>query len=250
MKGYNIQKADALIDVFKDFSAINNDSKRTYVLLKTQRLFTVIQIVADSIKDNTSLQDRVRHLSLSLFDNFTSVIFVGGGEGESETRSAHVAQLAGLLELAATLGHVSQESSSLIIRELFTVHDLVGSARVVVPEGERWATANLFDVPVPSYKGQNAAYRRKDKGRGGSIASVTSGRRYIKDNKGHPIKDSRDDAVLSLLKQHDNLTVTDFVSVMPDVSEKTIQRQLLRMVGEGRLVKVGSRRWTRYSVRR
>jgi hypothetical protein len=41
----------------------------------------------------------------------------------------------------------------------------------------------------------------------------------------------------------------DFVKVIPECSEKTIQRELLDLVGKGVLKKEGERRWSTYSLR-
>ncbi len=61
-------------------------------------------------------------------------------------------------------------------------------------------------------------------------------------------KNDRRTIILALIKQKPNLGVKDFIKSIPDVSEKTIQRELLAMVAEGLLVKKGERRWSTYSL--
>jgi hypothetical protein len=61
-------------------------------------------------------------------------------------------------------------------------------------------------------------------------------------------KSDRRTIILALIKQKPALGVKDFVKSIPDVSEKTIQRELLAMVAEGALVKRGERRWSTYSL--
>ena len=59
---------------------------------------------------------------------------------------------------------------------------------------------------------------------------------------------NRQAVIVDLLKKKSDLNVKDFSLVIRDCSEKTIQRELLRLVGEGVLKKVGERRWSRYSL--
>lgn len=67
-------------------------------------------------------------------------------------------------------------------------------------------------------------------------------------NKVDAGKSDRRTIILALIKQKPALGVKDFVKSIPDVSEKTIQRELLAMVSEGLLVKKGERRWSTYSL--
>lgn len=63
------------------------------------------------------------------------------------------------------------------------------------------------------------------------------------------VRDDRRKIILALIKQKPELTVKDITKSIPGVSEKTIQRELLAMVGEGILEKHGERRWSTYSLR-
>lgn len=62
-------------------------------------------------------------------------------------------------------------------------------------------------------------------------------------------RDDRRKIILALIKQKPALTVKDIAKSIPNVSEKTIQRELFAMVGEGTLEKRGERRWSTYSLR-
>ncbi|MDO8520824.1 MAG: hypothetical protein Q7S52_01800 [bacterium] len=62
-------------------------------------------------------------------------------------------------------------------------------------------------------------------------------------------RDDRRKIILALIKQKPALTIRDITKSIPQVSEKTIQRELLSMVGEGILQKRGERRWSTYSLR-
>ncbi len=63
-------------------------------------------------------------------------------------------------------------------------------------------------------------------------------------------KFDRENKILEILQTRNNLTIKDFSPVIKGCSEKTIQRELLRLVKSGVLNKEGERRWSRYSLAR
>ena len=58
---------------------------------------------------------------------------------------------------------------------------------------------------------------------------------------------SRRDAVLDLVRKREQASIKDISSVIRDVSEKTIQRELQALMDEGLIVRRGERRWSMYS---
>lgn len=61
-------------------------------------------------------------------------------------------------------------------------------------------------------------------------------------------KNSRQTTILNLLKKKKEIMVKDVTPLIPGVSEKTVQRELLSMVLSGILRKEGEKRWSRYSL--
>lgn len=71
----------------------------------------------------------------------------------------------------------------------------------------------------------------------------------VRRNESEVGKGDRRTIILALIKQKPQLAVKDISKSIPDVSEKTIQRELLAMVAEGILAKKGERRWSTYSLK-
>lgn len=59
-------------------------------------------------------------------------------------------------------------------------------------------------------------------------------------------KTNRRDIILQLVKDRKEITVKDAAREIQDFSEKTLQRELVSLVDEGVLERVGSRRWSKY----
>jgi predicted ArsR family transcriptional regulator len=63
-------------------------------------------------------------------------------------------------------------------------------------------------------------------------------------------RSSRREVILGVISSRDNCSIKDIATKLPQVSEKTIQRELSAMVEEGILIKEGDRRWSTYRVAR
>jgi hypothetical protein len=58
----------------------------------------------------------------------------------------------------------------------------------------------------------------------------------------------RRNLIITEIKKQGEVSVKDIAKIMTDVSEKTLQRELISMVDEKIIVKKGERRWSRYSI--
>lgn len=61
-------------------------------------------------------------------------------------------------------------------------------------------------------------------------------------------RESRRTRVLKLIKDKHEVTIKDITNHFPELSEKTIQRELIALVESGVLKKTGERRWSRYAL--
>ena len=75
----------------------------------------------------------------------------------------------------------------------------------------------------------------------------------IKDNLKDIIKDTTKDnnqervsKIKGLLRDFKPRNVKDIASLFPEVSEKTIQREINRLIGQGIIKRIGDRRWSTY----
>lgn len=61
-------------------------------------------------------------------------------------------------------------------------------------------------------------------------------------------KQSRRARIVKLVKDNREVSIKDIIAHFADVSEKTIQRELVSLAEEGVLKRTGERRWSRYSL--
>ena len=81
-----------------------------------------------------------------------------------------------------------------------------------------------------------------------SLNKRLSERVIIKDKKDSVKKNTRQEAILSIIKNKKEVMIKDISSQVKGYSDKTIQRDVLGMVKDGILIKSGEKRWSRYSL--
>lgn len=62
------------------------------------------------------------------------------------------------------------------------------------------------------------------------------------------VKNDRQTLILSTIRSKGESSIKDLTDIIRGCSEKTIQRELIALVGSGDLLKTGERRWSRYSI--
>lgn len=65
---------------------------------------------------------------------------------------------------------------------------------------------------------------------------------------GHAEINARQERILGVLRERQNLKISDFFGLFQDVSSKTIQRDLTDLVTRNMIQRSGEKRWTMYSV--
>jgi hypothetical protein len=63
------------------------------------------------------------------------------------------------------------------------------------------------------------------------------------------LKNDRRNNIFALLKDKPEIMIKDIAQVIKNCSEKTLQRELMSLVKEGVLKKIGEKRWSKYSLK-
>jgi hypothetical protein len=258
----------------KDINLIK-DMEKTYQR-KIEKISQAIYLVSNHLKDNEPLKWELRKESIG----FLSCIRSMGDSEEGidlppdlvvDALATYARDLISLLTLATVSGLMSKNNGVIIIQEienlLSALHDSL-SLNVARPG---YVLSHDFFATDPEL--QQHLTQSFSKGQIGMISDKVSGLFNEKipfppktknqnlaqspenidksGNKVDPIKDKKDSRqlrILTLLRARSNLSIKDFASVIPDCSEKTIQRELLELVEKGVIKKEGERRWSTYSI--
>lgn len=227
----------------------------SFLFLKTkiERLTTALYMVSQLISESEPLRSTLRTRGVKLLSRVHSQ----EGQETVHTLTGGISEIISLLDVAYHTGHISQMNWNILRREYMNISSFLEERDQDVIGQGAYLDENAFHVD--SLLGESASIQRERK-----EFSLTS-HVPIKDKAEYqgqkrtkpPVeqssmvpkkKDGRRMAIMALLKKQKNITVRDVTLVIPEVSEKTLQRELISLVREGVLKREGERRWSTYSL--
>lgn len=200
---------------------------------KGQKILAAVYLITDHLSDIEPIRTTLRSVATDLV--CASSLEVGG-----LVRNIEV-----LLGGAVFAGLISEKNSSVIVYEVKHFY------QSQLEEGESdmfrefFAKENSFgSLPQTNIKDIKRTQSHSllvGTQRPGSILSDMN-----KFEKNIINKGSRQDKILSFINDRKSAVIKDIVSLFPEVSEKTVQRELNSLIEAGRITKRGSKRWSMY----
>ncbi len=212
------------------------DIRRVYIYKKAERLAKAIHLVAPAFTSSPALRNRIDTIAVGLVD-----AAVLPPMSAREALSRELLALSSVLAIARVGSLLSAMNAEMIAREAHILLSEIASyeePRLFLDDAPSLATLARTAGSTP----MKSAVRRE--------RSEVEPRSVIKDNKGHvldnPPYSHRRDAILAILSERGPSYIKEISTVLRDISEKTIQRELAHLVAEGSVLKVGERRWSHY----
>jgi len=244
----------------------HNDRDLFTVYKKVEAISSAVFLTTSLMPDSEVLKAKLREQALQALAKIGTWISAPSIQvGKFQELASEVFELSSLLDSAYWSGSVSQMNISVIQEEIKKLYELIDSlfskykSKFFIDanlfkdaeqdKGQISSQNNVFDHYTPykghiikdikdkqSNKGQNSEKVIKDniKDRSREVVSET--------------KNQRREVILKFLGDHAAASIKDIAGLIPDVSEKTLQRELLSLVAEGLVKKTGERRWSTYSL--
>lgn len=225
------------------------DIRRVYIYKKAERLAKAIHLVSPAFRTAPALRNRMDQIAIGLVD---AAILPPSAARDSMSRE--LLALSSVLSIARTGGLLSAMNAELIARE----------AQQLLQEIATYEEPRLFLDDAPSLAslakeaGIDRAHpqaSRVNVAPANEPRTVISGTRPQTPHKGQSsigqVKDkavARREAIKSILSTKGPSYIKDISTMIRDVSEKTIQRELQALVDAGEVSKKGERRWTQYAL--
>lgn len=239
---------DIVLDKGIFSNVFNKDIRRVYLYKKSERLAKAIHLVAPAFTSSPTLRERLEDVAIGLID-----AAVLPPTEAREYLSQDLLTLSSVLAIARTTGILSAMNADLISRE----------AQNLLREVASYEEPHLFLEEAPTLsmlaKEMHAQTGRPVLGQLPAPVAPTAPRNNVRKTPTHNAKghisdkspqkaDARREAILSVLKTKGPSYIKDISTVIRDVSEKTIQRELQALVEAGKVTRTGERRWTTYSL--
>ena len=243
--------------------------KMSFILKKTEKIATAVYMVTDFLADSEPLRIQLRTVSLELV-SMTRKISARSSEPHyvlADEVVRGVEEIVMLVTLAMTIGLISEMNAKILISELHKVSAEVatqygekkvsivthpGYANVVLTDSFFGVETSPITAPV-FHKGQESNKGHeitRQVSTAGIASSMSAYRPQLSVTKKTDLgnKIARRNDVLTIIRTKKKVSIKDISELMTDMSEKTIQRELLALVTEGVLVKEGEKRWSTYRI--
>lgn len=221
---------------------------------RSYRLAAAVFMISNLIGQDEELRTKIRNLSLNLVSMSVSLKDINFLEAKKSIADIekNSLELMSILDIASVSGLISEMNGSILkeefqsfILELGGFSEKFGDDKSASVKSifSQSPVANIEINPEKTSAGYNdklnEVYKSNQKNaignRGGNF-------------NGHKRKDFRKNTILEFIKGHGVVSIKDIVPNINGCSEKTIQRELISLISEGKIKKVGERRWSKYSI--
>lgn len=225
-----------------------------FIFKKTEKITSALYLISGLLKDEEPIKWELRDKGINLISSSFTASSSLPGDKNAVIQSLFTAALEtlSLLNVARISNLISEMNHRLLVREIDNIVVLLRDHLAMSAEKAGYVLSESFFKTPDMFTSGFKSDTRRSRGSGttGDKENYAQEDRYV---KGHDSlqqkKTSRQETILTVLRSQSNLTIKDFSKVIKDCSEKTIQRELLDLVGRGLVKKEGERRWSRYSLK-
>ena len=222
-------------------------------------IVAAIYMVSNILPTGEPLQKELRQSSLALLSVANDI---AGARGESYDRktaeiNTTIKKIIAFLEVGVTLFLVSEMNFRVLRLELMALGGSYESRRMGLIDIEsllktdRENAFGVSDTPQEKYKGHTKVIKdiktpilinvlNKP------LAPTFGAKSFIKDKSTD--SEDRKSKILISLKNKEQKTIADIKNGFPDVSFKTIQRDLQSLIDSKKIERIGERRWSMYRI--
>lgn len=256
--------SDFVLDKFIFSNVFEKDIRRIYIYRKSERLAKAIQLITPAFSGAPSLRNRLDGIAVGLID---SAILPPSSAREALSRE--LLALSSILSVARTGGLLSDMNADLITREAHLLLQEIASYEEPRLFMEEVLTLAELAKRAPDLRDLSSTRSTTDTGARSRPSTSRDSAQFKKQaprdfspgetgDKGHhqghikdkemlsPGQSDRQQAIMTILSTKGPSYIKDISTVIRDVSEKTIQRELQTLVAKGAIQKAGERRWTQY----
>jgi hypothetical protein len=225
-----------------------------YIFKKTEKITAALYLISGLLKDEEPIKWELRDRGIDLLSSSFTASSSVPGDKNIVIQSLFTAALEtlSLLNVARVSNLVSEMNHRLLAREIDNIVSMLKDRLAQSAENAGYVLSESFfktpDLFSTGFKPDTRIVKGNEQS--SRMPESPAEERYSKGQGNLKQKKSnRQEMILNVLKNGSNLSVKDFTKVIKDVSEKTIQRELLFLVEKGLVRKEGKRRWSRYSLK-
>lgn len=215
---------------------------------KSYRLAAAVFLISNIIENNDELRTKMKKLSLDLVSMSVNLKDISFDQTNNLLRSIekNALELISMLDIASVSGLISEMNGRIIKGEFQSFISELNKFSDKSNEDKNTSVKSIF-IDTNKLNIENnfeKTYSINSAIQSETVKNNLSG----KNGNGHKRKDTRKNTILEFIKGHNNASIKDIVPNITGCSEKTVQRELIVLISENKIKKVGERRWSRYSI--
>ena len=246
---------------FRSVKSLDKNYKFTFCYKKASKLLKAIYILTDSeYPPNKTLKDSIISTGHVIVKDIID-LFTGRRVSKNDLEG-NILYVISLLDVASAGGVINENNGGILADEYQKLLGLIdglendeiygfGGTDQSVEEA-----VNIGPIPqIPKILPKKVAPRAGAAMGADKPKTTKSPQIYQGQSKGHNVSyvtsvrgGDREKSIMEEIKKMGVVNIKDISAVLPNLSEKTVQRELLNMVAKGILKKEGERRWSKYSL--
>ena len=229
----------------------NRAADRAY--RRAERIAAAVHLLTNHIENTEPLRVALRKEATNLL---AAILMIrdemrSSNSGNVVDAISSIRHLISLVRMLAISGFASMQNVQAIVEALDELGNFIqASQRTNFSESITITRDELLDVgALPARQATYAIKDVKDSHvsrEASGDRSVTRAVNTVLQNNGQ--NSVRVQSILEILKSTGSMGIKEICSNLPEYSEKMIQRELLQLVADGKVLKSGLKRWSRYSV--
>lgn len=219
-----------------------------YIVKKVDKICNALYIITSFFLESEPLRVSIRKKTIDILSDISSLRALGDLKNVRYVArtSIHITELMALLTLARSTDLISDMNYRILEQELTALANFGDKSGGPVFEKKYFDTELLLskvDTQKPTFdKGTNSPEKPQLRDRNPRIDGEKGSISEQKDS----VKRKRSDLIINLIKEYGHVTIRDISKHFPEYSQKTIQRELIELIGRGIIRKEGDKRWTTY----
>lgn len=223
---------------------------------RTYRLIAAVFVVVKLMDSENDLRQRIEKLALSIMS--LCVRLKDSNEQNSislnQDIERYILEIMSFIDVASLSGFISTMNGAILKQEFQAfLSELALYIKSITTEQSAAVHDILKTNFVENSINETKTFEKDNRTNFGIGPDKTLGlgegdRFPVGHDKGHKRKDTRKTLIYEYLEKHSDVSIRDIVPNIRGCSEKTVQRELLDLIKEGKVKKTGERRWSRYSV--
>ncbi len=234
------------VDVKTNPFGSNRSAEKVY--RKSERLVAAIFLLTNHIAQEESIRNETRGIAMSLLpavlrmrDQMRAISSI-----EVSNFYSIVRRLISQVKILVFGGFISQQNAEIISSAIDELGNFMNMA-------QKSNLSESFNLSKEDILGESHSYKGHIK----DIKDISNikDRLLIKDMHATGGADSpligvtsRSMSILDILKRNGNLNIRDIAAHLPEYSEKSIQRELVLLISQGLIKRIGAKRWSRYEI--